>query len=81
MSSVVFFIKQSPSSASSSAASLRQQLATLTTSLQTLTAEKGKNEAKFQRDKKNMLVCKMTKFNLCLSLISLSLSLRHSRKQ
>ena len=42
ISSVVFFIKQSPGSASSSAASLRQQLATLTTSLQTLTAEKGK---------------------------------------
>lgn len=36
--------------------SLRQQLSTVTVSLQTMTAGKTKMEASYQKDKKNMLV-------------------------
>ena len=39
-------------------ASLRQQLSTLTSSLQTLTVERSKMEANFQKDKKSALVRK-----------------------
>lgn len=45
-----------PPSDAAVVASLRQQLSTLTSSLQTLTVERAKMESGFQKDKKNLLV-------------------------